>query len=198
VTWDDDGYYDISFGISKCIRYHAKLRDFYQGAYNWTVGTNAVAGSSAFVAVLGSQPILAGVLSGVFAIASVFEAIFRYEGKARHHQDLCRRFTILASELAVLPATPENLAQMRAKRLFIEADETAVKRCVELMATNEEARARGVAEAKLPRLGFWQCNIGYVFTVGMPRLAREKAAREAIEAAERAREAAEPSPAQIA
>lgn len=187
MAWDDDGYYDVSFGINKSRRYHAKLRDFYQGAYNWTVGTNAVAGSAAFVAVIGSQPVLAGILSGIFALASVLEAIFRYEGKARHHQDLCRQFTMLASELERLEAIPDNLTKMRAARIELEAEETAVKRCVELMATNEEARARGVPEAKLHNLSFWQCNFGYLWTMGLPRLAREKAAREAQQEAEQTR-----------
>jgi hypothetical protein len=157
------------------------LRDFYQGLYNWTVGTNAFAGSSAFVAVLGSQPITAGVLSGIFAVASVLEAIFRYEAAARHHQDLCRRFTLLAAEMERLPATPDNLAKMRAARLEIEADETALKRCIELLASNEEARARGVPESKLHRLSWSQCNLGYFWTMGLRRLEREKAAREEAE-----------------
>ena len=182
MTWDDDEYYDVSFGINKSRRYHAMLRDFYQGAYNWTIGTNAVAGSSAFVAVLGSQAVVAAVLSGFFAIASVLEAIFRYETKARHHQDLCRRFTMLAAKLERLPATPENLEKARAERLKIEAKETATKRCVELMARNEEARARGVPEAKLYQLSWMQCHIGYVWGPwGVARVAREKAAREEAE-----------------
>jgi hypothetical protein len=196
VSWDDDDYYDVSFGINKSRRYHAKLRDFYQGAYNWTVGTNAVAGSAAFVAVLGSQSIVAGILSGIFAVASVLEAIFRYEGKARHHQELCRRFTMLAAEMERLPETPENLAKMRAARLKTEAEETSVKRCVELMASNEEARSRGVPESKLYNLSVWQCNLGYLWTMGLPRLAREKAEREAREEAERlAKEKSEGQPA---
>jgi hypothetical protein len=74
-----------------------------------------------------------------------------------HTMDLCVRFTNLAAELEKLPPTPENLAKVRAKRLEIEADETEVKRLVEIRATNEEARGRGVPEAQFTKLTRMQC-----------------------------------------
>ncbi len=179
MTWDDDDYYYASFAVNKCRRYHALLRDFYQGAYNWTVGANAFAGSGAFVAILTHAPTWApATLSGIFALAAIFESIFRYEHRARTHHALCVRFTELAAELELLPANPENLAHVRAKRIEIEADETEVKRLVEIRAANDECRARGVPEAKLERLSRMQCWFGPIFTFGLPRLEREKAARE--------------------
>lgn len=179
ASWDDDGYYDASFGVNKSRRYHAKLRDFYQAAYNYTVGFNAFASSGAFVAILGSQPILAGSLSGIVALASLFESIFKYETRARRHGELCIRFTRLAAEIEPMAATPENLAKVRAERLLIEADEPEDKRLVELMASNEEARSRGVQEVRLQPLSWWQCKLGYVFTFGIRRLEQSKAQREA-------------------
>jgi hypothetical protein len=179
MSWDQGDYYDASFGVHKCRRYHAKLRDFYQAAYNFTVASNACAASGAFVAVLGSLPILAGVLSGIVALASLLESIFRYEHTARYHQDLCRRFTELAAEIERLPATPKNLARIRARRLEIESDETTEKRLIELMASNEEARSRGVVEAQLQPLSWSQCHFGYFKTFGMRRLEKRKAKMEA-------------------
>jgi hypothetical protein len=178
-SWDDDGYYEASFGIDKSRRYHAKLRDFYQSAYNYTVAANAFAASATFVAILGSLPILAGVLSGIVAFASLFESIFRYEHKARLHHDLCVKFTKLSARLEVLEATPDNLAEVRGARKTLECEEPAEKRLVELMAAREEARSRGVPEVQLHRLSWMQYHFGYVFTFGLRRLEREKAAREA-------------------
>lgn len=178
MSWNDGEYYDASFAISKCRRYHALLRDFYQSAHNWTTAVNAFAGSAAFVAVLANASSMAGVLSALFALASIFESIFRYEERARTHHDLCVRFTHLAAELETMPETPEHLAEVRAQRIRIEADETEVKRLVEIRASNEEARARGVPEAKLIRLSRPQCAFGYVFTIGLHRLESQKAALE--------------------
>lgn len=179
ASWDDDGYYETSFGVNKSRRYHAKLRDFYQSAYNYTVGFNAFAASGAFVAVIGWQPLIAVPLSGIVALASLFESIFKYENRARRHTELCVRFTRLAAEIETLPATPENLAYVKSQRLLIEAEEPDEKRLVELMASNEEARSRGVPESRLQPLTWWQCKLGYVFTFGIRRLEKRKAEREA-------------------
>jgi hypothetical protein len=187
ATWDDsaDVYYEASFAVHKCRRYHAKLRDFYQAAYNYTTAANAFGASGAFVAILGSLDVLAGFLAGAVALASLFESIFKYENKARAHHELCGRFTKLAAEIELMPATPENLAKVRAQRLEIECAEPSEKRLVEMMAFNDEARSRGVPEDRLHNLRWWQRNAGYVATFGLPRLAKEKAAREARKAVER-------------
>jgi hypothetical protein len=182
VSWNDGEYYDAAFGINKSRRYHALLRDFYQGAYNWIVGLNAVAGSAAFVAILAHAPTWApATLSGLFGLAAILESIFKYGDRARAHHDLCVRFTKLAAEMERLAPTPENLASVRAERLEIEADESEVKRLVEIRAMNEESRARGVPEARLASLSRMQCWFGPVFTFGLLRLERERAAREVEE-----------------
>lgn len=177
-NWNDDDYYDASFAICKCRRYHAKLRDFYQGAYNYTVAANAFGASGAFVAVIGSQSVVAAILTGGVALASLFESIFKYENRARIHHDLCVRFTRIAEEIEKRPATPENLAFVRTKRLEIEADEPSEKRLVERMASIEEARSRGVAEENLDRLTRAQRSLGYIATFGLHHLERQKAERE--------------------
>jgi len=176
--WNDGDYYDASFAIHKSRRYHANLRDFYQAAHNYTTAANAFAASGAFIAILGSQPVIAGILAATVAFASLLDMIFGYESKARLHHELCARFTRLAADLEKLPETPENLADVRAKRLLVEADEPRQKRLVDLMAQNEEARSRGVLEKDLLPLTWWQCHFGYLFTFGLRRLEGEKAKRE--------------------
>ena len=190
MSWDDDGYYDASHGVHKCRRYHGKLRDFYQAAYNYTVAANAFGASGVFISLLGDQTRIAVVLSAFVAFASLMESIFRYEHKARLHHDLGARFTRLAAEIEMLPETPSNLAKVRAARLEIEAEEPAEKRLVELMASNDEQRSRGVSEDQLVKLSFWQRNLGYLLTFGMQRLERERAARQRLNGAEVAQEAA--------
>jgi hypothetical protein len=192
ASWDDDGYYDASFAVCKCRRYHAKLRDFYQGAYNWTMAANAFGASGAFVAILGSQSVVAGILAGLVALASLFESIFKYESRARVHHELCVRFTKLAADMEKMEATPENLATVRQRRLEIEMDEPNEKRLVERMASIDEARSRGVAESELDKLTWFQRNCGFVATFGMKRLEKQRAAREAARARKAAEAAAAP------
>jgi hypothetical protein len=68
VSWNDGEYYDASFGINKCRRYHALLRDFNQSRHNWSAGISAFAGSSAFVAFLAGSSEITGWLSEVVPI----------------------------------------------------------------------------------------------------------------------------------
>ena len=117
---------------------------------------DAFAASGAFIAILGSQPLIAGTLAGAVALASLLESIFKYETKARKHDELCIRFTKLAARLERLKATPRNLTIVRAERLLIEAEEPDERRLVEIMAHNEEARGRGVLESKLQPLSYLQ------------------------------------------
>lgn len=108
MNWDDDGYYDLSFAIHKSRRYHAHMRDFNQGVFNYITAANAFAASGAFFSIIGGLPWLGAGLSGIVALASLFDSIFRYETRAREHQDLCARFTRLAKRIETTEPTPEN------------------------------------------------------------------------------------------
>jgi hypothetical protein len=178
VTWNSDGYYDLSFGVHKSRRYHSLMRDFNQTVFNHITASNAFAASGAFFSIVGGLPYVGATLSGIVALASLFDLIFRYETRAREHHDLCARFTHLAKRIETSKATPKNLAQLRAERLEIEADEQSCKRLIDIRAQNEEARARGVSEAKLAPLTRWQCRLGYIFTYGLRRLEEAKGSHE--------------------
>jgi len=177
--WNDGDYYDASFSIHVSRRYHAKMRDFYQALYNYTTGFNAFGASGAFVALLGSLTTLAATLSAIVALLSLFDSIFKYESKARKHEELCSRFTRLAAKLETLEPTPQYLAVIRSDRLLIECDEPAgERRLVERQAACEEGRARGIAEEDLIHLRRDQRVFGYWLTYGMKHLEVQKAARD--------------------
>lgn len=179
MSWNDGDYYYASFAVHKCRRYHARLRDFYRSAHNLILIANIVASSGAFVALLGSLPWLATVLSGLVAVASLCDYVFQTEKTSALHAELCRKFTGLAADIEGLEETPDNLRRVRAKRLKIEADEPSEKRLVDLWAQREEERARGVEEARLIPLSRLQRSfLGCMFTFGMRRLERWKALLE--------------------
>jgi hypothetical protein len=169
-TWDDEGYYDISFAVHKSRRYHAKMASFYRGCHHFVVASSALTGTSAFVALLSDNSTAAKWLTGIVAVASTLDLVFAFSERADQHEALRRRFTDLAAHIAEWSATPENLARARSERLRIEADSSEEKRLVDLQADNEEARARGVRPEDLIPLSRPQRWFGYVLTFGMRRI----------------------------
>jgi hypothetical protein len=170
MTWDDDGYYDVSFVVNRSRRYHAKMRAFYQSCHDYTTAATAISGTSGFIAVLANSSHLAAWLTAIVAIASTLDLVFGFDKKAAVHDVLCRRFTELASQIVEWNATPENLTKARERRLKIEADEPTERRIIDLIAQNEECRARGVELEKLLRISRLQRMLGYVFTFGLKRI----------------------------
>lgn len=168
MTWQSGDAYNVSFGISKCRRYHAMLRDHYRRLHDTTLLLNTVAASGAFIAFLGSLTEMSVYLSAVVGLGSLFDLTCRWEEKARLHQELCQRFTQLAAKLERIEPTPGNVSRLKAKRLLIEADEPSVKRLVDLVAQNEEARSRGSSD--LVPLNRLQVRLACWGSFGMGRL----------------------------
>lgn len=167
MSWDNGPYYDASFAVEKCRRYHAKLRDHYQSVHDAIKATNAISGSGALIAVLGSLPSVVAFLSAQMALGSALDLLFGFDKKASKHHDLCARFTDLASNIEMWDATEANLRKARAKRLQIEKDGPVVKRLVDIDAHCETARRRGVPDAALPPLSRWQRRLGCFATFGL-------------------------------
>ena len=170
ASWDDDGYYDVCFAVEKSRRYHAKMREFYDWWHNLARVTTALTGTASFFVLLANGLGIAKWLTAFVAMAAAIDSVFRFERKARTQDGLYRRFTNLSARIAGWQPTPENLQKARAARLNIEADEPPVRRLVDLMAQNEECRARGVGDDGMVPLSMWQRTFGYVFTFGLRRL----------------------------
>ncbi|MFA5600905.1 MAG: hypothetical protein WCY15_01645 [Phenylobacterium sp.] len=182
MTWDDDDYYDVCVGVGKSRRYHAMMRDFYRRCADTVTAVSAISGTSAFVALFlqDRNSTVAKWLTATIAVASILNLVFGFSKKADLHDKLCRRFTQLAADMTLWPATEENLAKARAERLLIEMDEPTERRLIDLRATNDEWRSRGV-EIMLP-LGFFQKTwLAYFCDFGLSgverRFAKLKASR---------------------
>lgn len=168
--WDDGAYYDICFAIEKSRRYHTKMRDFYDWWHHLARVTTALTGTASFFVLLANGFGIAKWLTAFVAMAAAIDSVFRFEKKARRHDGLYRRFTALSARMASWRATQSNLTKARAGRLNIEVDEPPLRRLVDLMAQNEECRARGVGDEDMIPLSRPQRIFGYVFTFGMQRL----------------------------
>jgi hypothetical protein len=180
VTWDDEPYYLVSFGVHKSRRYEAKMSSFYETLGNFVLGGNAILGASAFMALIGgNNTLIAQILIGLVAAGSALDTVLGFAKKAKRHDDLCRKFTELAAKIAEWDATNENYRKACAERLRIEKDEAPVARLVDLQARNEELRARGYSSDNLAPLSRAQRYLGYFATFGMARLERWKAEHQA-------------------
>lgn len=149
----------IDFGIKKSIRYHSRRRAFFErldNLANWLV---AVAGASAFAAVVGTNGgFLSKVLTAVITVIALGNVILGFGARARLHQDLYRKFSELAIEVAGIekPPTTQDISRLRAKRLTLEADEPHTIDALERWCWNEEAESRGCKPANLQQLTRWQ------------------------------------------
>ncbi|WP_152048896.1 hypothetical protein [Aureimonas psammosilenae] len=171
-SWDDDGgRYQVSFAIAKSRRYHEKMSAFYGSWTDYVAVVNALVSVGAVIALLGGKDShLAQVLVAAVAVASTVTATLKPAKKAKIHSDLQRRFTELSAEIAGRDPTDANARWAEKQRLKIEVDEPPVRRLVDLMAVNEERRARGHLPDALVPLTWMQRHFGYVQTFGLQRV----------------------------
>jgi hypothetical protein len=168
--WSDDGYYDVCFSIERARRYHSKMRAFYEWCHNLARVAMALSGTASFFVVLAKDLDIAKYLTGIVAVGASIDSVFRFERKARLHDQLAQEFTALAARIAEWDPTPVNLRKARSGRLKIEAREPPVRRLIDLQAQNEEARSRGISPIDLVPLSPLQRVLGYVVTFGVGRL----------------------------
>ncbi|BBE71856.1 hypothetical protein [Oharaeibacter diazotrophicus] len=143
---------NLDFAVHRSRRYHNKLKAHYDGLNRLAMTLVLIGGSATFGRLTAPDGSDQGAINWLAVIASAtvtalaaFDRTFGLAEKARLHQDLYRRFSALAAEIAVAGAdmTTTQLNDFVAKRLHIEADEPGEKRIVNLICHNEEALARG-------------------------------------------------------
>jgi hypothetical protein len=146
------------------------MRAFYDWCHHLALAATALTGTGSFFVSLAGSLGITQILTGIVAMASSIDFVFRFERKARLHAALCQRFTRLARKLAAWEPTPANLTKAQTARLEIEENEPPVRRLIDLQAQNEECRARGIAAEYCIPLTRRQRKLGYVITWDMKRL----------------------------
>jgi hypothetical protein len=145
----------------------------FQGFNDFVLAVNAVAGASAFIALLGGKStLLAQVLIGMVAAFSAVDNVLGFSKKSKRHFDLCRRFSELAASIEEWDATETNLKKAKARRIRIEEDEPPTKRLIDIVSRNEELRARGYPPSDYAPITRLQATFGYFVTFGMRKLDR--------------------------
>ena len=158
IASESEAFERLDFGINKSLRYHSKRRALFERLDNFTNWLVAVAGASAFAAVIGDPASsLSKILTALITAIALLDVIWGFGARARLHQDLYRRFSELAVEMAGMEKiNTHDIAKFRAKRLSLEADEPHIIDALERWCWNEEAEARGAQAEQLQQLTAWQ------------------------------------------
>jgi hypothetical protein len=158
ITKEEKDLESIDFGVKKSLRYHAIRRRFFETWENITKCLVAFTSAWAFIAILGGEnSSITIVLTAAVTILALADIIFGFGRRARMYQDLYRQFSDLAIAIAlVLDPTRQDVAQLKARRLRIEADEPPLIDALERWCWNAEAEARHAAPEMLHKLTKWQ------------------------------------------
>ncbi|SHL49243.1 hypothetical protein SAMN05444414_11626 [Roseovarius marisflavi] len=141
----DEERHDLSCHLQRSVRYHRLRERFFEAWSNTFSALSLLAGSSVVVALLAQSsawvPLLAGAaVAGMQAL----DQVLRLGVKARQHNGLAGEFLSLERILAMRgDPTPDDLREMRAEVLSIEARERPIMRYLDLICHNQVARAIG-------------------------------------------------------
>lgn len=149
--------WNIDFGVSKSIRYHAYRRSFWDVWGNITNVLTIISGTSVLISLLAKAPSYALALSVIVTLTSAADIVLRFSQKARDHDGLYRGFSRLAQDIAEVDhPTSSTLAAWRRRRLEIEMDEPFIIDLLERRCAGEEARSRGSIVRPAWKLNRWQ------------------------------------------
>ncbi len=136
--------WNIDFGVSKSLRYHAYRRSFWEAWAYASKLLTIISGTAVLVTLVGDKTTAATILSIIVAITSAADVVFGFDTKSRRHDSLYRMFSALAQKIADLhEPTPGDIAGLRRQRLEIEMEEPGTIDLLERRCAGEEARYRG-------------------------------------------------------
>ncbi|WP_146176105.1 hypothetical protein [Chromobacterium haemolyticum] len=147
-----DERYQLLFNVRRSIRYHDRRRMFYEQLHHVTsLMTILMAGSVLFdLGKTGNAANWLVSLSVIAALLAATDMVIGYSRRASLHTGLRSRFADL--EIAMLSGqTTEAVWQDHQKtRLFIEKDEPAIYKVLDLLCHNELLIAEGFKLDKNP------------------------------------------------
>ena len=138
--------HELTCHLQRSVRYHRARERFFESWSNTISFVSLLAGSSVVVSVLAQAPTwVALAAGGVVASLQAVEQVSRLSSKARDHNGLASEFLALERIMVMTPApTIEDLRDLHAEVLTIEAREPPVKRYLDLICHNQVARAQGI------------------------------------------------------
>jgi hypothetical protein len=146
IDRSDPDTHALLFGIQRSQRYHDRRVAHYELLHRITnVCAVLLSGIVLFELVGATAPadfkLYVKLLAGVGALAAAFDVVIGFSRNADLHRDLKRKFSTLEADMEV--GSVATIAEARAKRLIIEADEPSKFYALDLLAHNELCIALG-------------------------------------------------------
>ena len=139
----EDQLYGLDFDVAKSMRYHLTRRVFWDNCNRANKILGVLSGSAVLAGIIGKLEILTVLSGAIVALFSTLDLVFDFSNRSRAADDLYRRWSLLAQEIALEHnATHARLSQLRRQRLGIEMDEGPHLDLLERRCAYDEAKSR--------------------------------------------------------
>jgi hypothetical protein len=148
----------LQWHVMLSFAYHRKRERFLDGSDRMANALAALAGASAFAAILGKLPTEVGLwASGIVAVTSTLVLVYGPAATARRHSELARDFKKLEAEMCgVGPGRSQKQHfEFKARALALEASEPPQLGALVTECHNELSVAHDL-NAKITPLPWWQ------------------------------------------
>ncbi|HFT8585412.1 TPA: hypothetical protein ACGSTF_004715 [Pseudomonas aeruginosa] len=151
-----DRWHEMLFGIRRPIRYHQRRRSFFDRLDQGSNMLSVIFGSAAIYGILEREyQAVALMASALVTVLASINLVVGSAQRARAHSDFSRRYVELEKHMLGCP-NEQNLRQVSADRLGIEAEEPPVLHVLNAICHNEMMRAMGYKKEKLAKIGWCQ------------------------------------------
>ncbi len=168
----------LKFGANKSLRYHSARRSFFDAMHRTGMAVAAIGGSAAFVALIGGETLFAKIAAAIIAVAATLDVVVGFSERARHHDDLYRRWSdLVAKMLRHGPPEEQVLRDWNAERTLIEKEEPTPLSALNVICHNEEAEVRGYGDEVIRHVRWYQRALCHILTLppdNFPALAEWK------------------------
>ena len=138
--------WEIKFDVLRNAIYHSSRRRFFELLSRFLSFCVVVSGTAAVANLAVLDP---RWLAALAAAIGALQLVFDFNGRARLHENLQRRyFELIAVIDAVVEATDQDVAKWRADLTLIYADEPPPMRALDAIAYNKACDALGYPESR--------------------------------------------------
>lgn len=182
-------FYQQLFGVRRSVRYHQRRRSYFESWHGCIATLQVISGSSALAVLVaeGALNTLGIFLTAVPPLLAAIDLVFGTTRRATLHAALGRQFSQLEADMVLHEADrdsvpQETLADFKARRLVIEADEPSKLRVVDLLSHNDLVRGT-YTHGWIYKVGLIRSALGHVLDVNVDKSLEKPSPFESIDPA---------------
>jgi len=140
---EDDDTNDLIFAIQRSVRYHDRRVAHFDVLHKITSVLTILMSGIVILDLAGTESRRwIKVIAAVAAVLGAFDLVVGYSHRATQHRELKRQFCALERRL-VKARTSDEIQEIQADRLLIEADEPPIFRALDAQCHNDILIAKG-------------------------------------------------------